>query len=392
MRWFSVAVLAVVLAIWFSPRVTSGKPFPQLLPPASDFELTLREDPNSNLPLGPSCGGEAGLTIYCRAFVVTLKNIGQHTIHLSRIGCQEPMVDIERKEPNSSSGWWTISHVNRPRCTPWTYTNLRLRPGESTEFATRLISPSRPWDVGLALSPGEQTLRAQWWLWGCIEDPEGTDCMAPLQVMRHSGIEGIGSVEFQTPVEVLSNEIKVESPTMPDLGMLKLSFEVNALPNPQGWSQSRPAPTKCAGKAGTSIECTVFHYAIRNLGDRAIRNGRFTCSDYSIMPEYRTDDGEWKRLESRLQICNSNVYFETPILPGKTAEGTFTIPRLAPEFDTEPLYPAGEYHLRFQFQSSACFAAPDGSFCLLWPKEQPAITSNEITVHATEFVSPGKPE
>lgn len=393
MRKFYVLILLVVLATWFSPRTASGSDFPQLLPPASDFELTLREDPNSKLPLGPSCGGEAGLTLSCRAFVVTLKNVGPHTIHLSRIGCQEPMVDFEWKEPNSSSGWWPISHVNRPACTPWTYVNLRLKPGESTEFATRLVSPLRPADEATGATPGEFTLRAQWWLWGCTENPEGSDCLAPLQIQKPASWGGTtADVEIQSPVEVLSNEIKVQSPILPDLGTLKLGFEVIALPNPQGWSQSNPLPAKCAGQAGTSIECTVFHYAIRNLGDRPVRNGRWTCEDYSIMPEYRTDGVEWKHLESELLGCTRNFIVETPILPGQIAEGTFTIPSLAPKFNTTSLYPAGAYVFRFRFQSIACIAAPDGSFCLVTPKEQPEVTSNEVTVNATKFVPSGKPE
>ena len=34
-------------------------PFPRLLPPREDFRLTLREEPHSEMPLGPSCSGEA---------------------------------------------------------------------------------------------------------------------------------------------------------------------------------------------------------------------------------------------------------------------------------------------------------------------------------------------
>jgi len=143
----------------------------------------------------------------------------------------------------------------------------------------------------------------------------------------------------------------------------------------------------CATDPGTSIECTVFHYAIRNMGDHPIRNGRFSCSDYSIMPEYRTDDGDWKQLQSRLMACTANVFFETPILPGKAAEGDVTLRGLAPQFDTSPLYPAGKYELHFRFHSSACFASLDGSFCIQSPKEQIVANSNAITVKATAFTA-----
>src|ERR1700722_16801542 len=136
MRKFCIVIFLAVGAASGLPGVSSAKPFPQLLPPANEFELTLREDPNSKLPLGPSCGAEAGLTLACRAFVVTLKNVGGHTVHLSRIGCQEPVVSLEIKEPNSSSGWMGISQVTRPPCTPWSYVNLRLKPGESADYMT----------------------------------------------------------------------------------------------------------------------------------------------------------------------------------------------------------------------------------------------------------------
>jgi hypothetical protein len=367
-------------------------PFPQLLPPASEFELTLREDLDSKLPLGPSCGGEAGLTLACRAFVVTLKNIGEHTVHLSRIDCQEPVVNFEMKEPKSSNGWWPISLVARPRCTPWTYVNLRLKPGESTEYTTRLISPNRKPGYDVPVAPRSYMIRAQWIIQGCTENPEGSDCLAPLQVMKTASLrgQGQGDVEFQTPVKVVSDEIEANSPVLPNLGTLKIAFEV--IPNPQAWTKSLPMPAKCDGQAVSSIECIVFHYAIRNLGDRAIRNGRYSCSDYSVNPEYRTGSGEWKQLDSRPVACSRNIYFETPILPGETAEGDFILSGPASEFDTTPLYPAGDYQLRFRFQASACFASSDGSFCLQRPKDQPAVLSNEVVVHATEFVPSGTPQ
>lgn len=389
-KLFGLVALALFAAS-FPHRSLAQSPFPQLLPPASDFELTLREDLNSKLPLGPSCGGEAGLTLACRAFVVTLKNIGQHTVRLSRINCQEPVVNFEMKEPGSSSGWAPISQVSRPRCTPWAYVNLRLKPGESTEYATRLTSPNRAPDFA-AVAPRAYTIRARWALWGCTENPEGSDCLAPLQVMKIPswGGPGQGHVEIQTPIEVASSSIEVNSPVLPDLGQLKIAFEIT--PNPQGWSKSLPQPAKCVGQAVTSVECTVFHYAIRNLGDRPIRNGRYTCSDFSIAPEYSTGDGEWKSMHPRLVACTSNIYFETPILPGQAEEGDFILSYLAPDFDTTPLYPAGDYQFRFHFQANACFASPDGSFCLQRPKDQPAVVSNEVTVHATEFVPPNKPK
>src|SRR5208282_134168 len=59
-----------------SPQWSSStwSPFPPLLPAASNFLLTLLEDPHSSLTLGPSCGGAAGRTLHCRAFILTLTN------------------------------------------------------------------------------------------------------------------------------------------------------------------------------------------------------------------------------------------------------------------------------------------------------------------------------
>src|SRR5258705_6925085 len=49
------------------------EPFPRLLPPPKDFRLTLREEPHSKMPFDPSCGGEASLTLLCRAITLTLE-------------------------------------------------------------------------------------------------------------------------------------------------------------------------------------------------------------------------------------------------------------------------------------------------------------------------------
>jgi hypothetical protein len=215
--------------------------------------------------------------------------------------------------------------------------------------------------------------------WGCTENPEGTDCLAPLQVLK--------AVEFQPPVEVVSKGIEVDSPALPDLGSLKLGFESSIATGPQAAEVGKRSGAWCATDSGTSVECTVFHFAIRNLGNRPVRNGRFSCNDYSIIPEYRADDGEWKQLRSQLKGCNQNIYFETPIQPGEAAEGNFILSALAPRFDTSPLYAAGRYEIHFSFYSSVCFASPDGSFCIQSPREQTVTISNVVTVSATAFTA-----
>ena len=391
MRAFRTAVLGLSIAFAL-PNSVSAAPFPQLLPDAGSFELTVGEDSTSSLPPGPACGGEAALTLACRAFVVTLRNAGARTVHLSRFACQEPVVTFEMKEPNSSSGWWPISQISRPNCTPWIYENLRLRPGESTKYTTRLVSGNRSAEFA-PVAPRSYTIHVRWLLWGCTEDPEGTDCLAPLQVLKANSWGGppTGDVEFQTPIEVVSKEIEVNSPTLPDLGPLKLGLEISVSPEPQANEVRKHLAASCATGPETSIPCTVFHFAIRNLGDRPVRTGRYTCSDFSMIPEYRTNGGEWKQLQSRLADCTANVYFETPIMPGRAVEGNFAMETLAPRFDASPLYPAGKYEIRVRFQSRACFAAPDGSFCIQSPKEETLAISNVVTINATAFAAGGTP-
>jgi hypothetical protein len=388
-----LTVLGLVAAILI-PSPVHPAPFPQLLPDASNFELTIREDPASTLPYAPACAGEVSAALACRAFVVTLRNVGVHTVHLSRIACHEPVVSFDMKQPRSTSGWWPIStNPGRGPCDPWVYENLRLRPGEMTEYSTRLVSKSRP-PESPPVAPGPYTIRAAWLLWGCTEKPEGTDCLPPLQVFGDNmpGIRAprIGDVEAQSPVWVISKEIEVNSPALSDFGPLKIGFELSIASKQESAELRRQLPPSCATEQEASIECTVFHFAIRNLGDRPIRNGRWTCSDFSLIPEYRTDDGEWKQLQARLPGCTANFVVWTAILPGKAAEGSFALSWLAPRFDTSPLYPAGQYEIRVHFHSDACFASDEGSFCIQDPKEQVEAISSAVTMNAAAF-SPNPP-
>src|SRR5258708_6277366 len=100
----SAATTILMLCSLASGSAAMGGQFPRLLPPAEDFHLTLREEPQSDLPLGPSCEGEASVTLLCRAFTLTLENASKHTIHISELSCFEPDVVFERTAANSSSG------------------------------------------------------------------------------------------------------------------------------------------------------------------------------------------------------------------------------------------------------------------------------------------------
>jgi len=214
-----------------------------------------------------------------------------------------------------------------------------------------------------AVGPGQYTMRAQWILEGCTEAPNGYDCL-------------IGA---QEPVTVFSNSVAVESPQLGELRGLKFAFEVaiNAPP------ERDPSCTA----ANMNVECTVFHYVIRNLADRPVRNARFSCSDTSIQPEYRFEMGEWKPVPQRLWSCTMNILTESEILPGGALEGSFTIRNLRPGYDTSSLQVPGQYQFRFTFWPNACITSPDASFCLWSPEKQPTVTSKELTLQNLKLQS-----
>lgn len=344
----------------------------RLLPPTEDFRLTLQEAKQADLPLGPSCGGEASLTLMCRPFILRLENVGTHTVRISGLRCQEPWIRFEKKLPAGfSSEWWPISQPEQPRCETLEWTQTRLRPGEHIEYATRLASRRRSVD---SVEPGTHTVRANWLLFGCTEIPEGTDCLSPLQDSR--------TVEHD-PVILYSNELTLDSPDLGNLGSLSFGFEVRLAPNELS-KTGFAAQTTCAGN-NTIIDCTVFHFSIRNLGVRPVRNATFTCTAWGISPEYRFEGSEWKAVPIITSTeCIMNVLIETAILPGASVEGTFTLPTLAPGYDTTELRRPGAYNLRFKFWPQACVASPDGRLDLVCPVKQPPILSNELTVRVPD--------
>src|SRR6478752_7057644 len=347
---------------------------PQLLPSANEFRLTLAEDSHSKLPLGPSCTGEAAETLTCRAFTVTLENLSKKAVQISLGGCNEPQIRIDRKLSNSSSGWFPVSSIRSETCRPMTWASIRLTPGEEHTHATRLISPRR---YAETFEPGSYTLRAEWVLFGCTEEPEGTDCLGSLQVVHPPSVAS--SFDFQVPVAVISNEVTLDAPVLPDFGHLKFTFEVSARQGPPPASSAKKS-VDCTGDANASIDCIVFHYAIHNVGDRPIRHGGYSCSGFGITPEYRPAHGEWQPVPFPAWVCTANIFFEMPILPGKTAEGDFILSTLAPGYNTSVLRAAGDYSFRCYFWPNACFASPDGAFCLARPEKQEAVRSPELSV------------
>jgi hypothetical protein len=379
----TLVALAALFSGCLSPSSPSAafaqSPFARLLPPATQFHLTLREQAHTNLPLGSSCGREAAQTLTCRAFVLTLENASTHTVRLSEIGCQGPSITIWRREPRSGGGWVPVSQPLRPPSAMLTWSNLRLTPGDRTEYETRLIAPHRSAND---FAPGSYTLRASWLLLGCIEPPDGADCLDPLQ--RGS----VPRIDLQEPVNVFSNEVIADSPALPDLGTLRFLADVVIRVDPVGNAKSTQT---CSAETKT-IDCTVFHYTVLNESDRPMRNTFCGCVYwFPITPEYRIASGAWKpvpQLSPRNAntpaagpSCLANPCFPNPVLPGGTVmEGESILATLGPGYDTAPMREAGEYRLRFTFWPRACFASPDAAFCLAWPAKQVPVISPEITM------------
>jgi hypothetical protein len=367
------AALLALSFVAFTLGSATAAPVPRRLPPAEDFHLTLQRMPQSNLPLGPSCGGEASLALLCQAFKVTLENASTSTVRISGMRCIEPNIDFWRLDPRSGSDWLLVSQPGQPTCRTLDWLNIRLKPGEKTEYATRLISPNREIQY---LVQGSYSIRAQWTLFGCTEDPDGVDCLTPLQTIRPPST--LPPIRVQEPVTVISNVLQAESPPLPNLGDLKFGFEV-AIEN-VNTTEPPAAPDNFCKPADKTADCVTFHYFIRNLGDHAVRNATSTCSDSGIAPEYRYESGDWQRVPQRSWLCSANRLIETVILPGGTIEGTFNLTTLRSPYDTKALKTPGLYGFRFTFKANACIASPDGSFCLQRPAEQPRVLSNTLQV------------
>lgn len=157
-----------------------------------------------------------------------------------------------------------------------------------------------------------------------------------------------------------------------------LSFSVVARSGPPARDIYGAKP--CASENTHSIDCVVFHYYIRNVGDSALRNLRSTCGFSGITPEFQIAHNNWQALQGHTWVCTSNVAFETPILVGRTDEGEFTLSTLPPGFDTTPLRNPGAYRMRFVLRPKVCNASADGEKCIGSFKQLPASVSDEIDV------------
>jgi len=175
---------------------------------------------------------------------------------------------------------------------------------------------------------------------------------------------------------LVSNEIVAESPKL-EFGKPSFAFEAEPLSDAQ--SDLRESKG-CASENKLSIDCRVFKYRILNLSARAVRNFTYSCSESGVFPEYRNAEGQWTPLPQVSWVCTMNIVIETPILSGKAYENEFTLANLAPGYDLTPLRAPGEHQLRFRFSPYACFASPDGRFCLTGAERQQPVVSSEVIV------------
>jgi hypothetical protein len=230
------------------------------------FRLTLREDPNSTLALGPSCAAEVAQTLTCRGFVLTLENASTQIIYPTD-NCGENLIWMYKKNSRTvPDGWQPVSRTTQSSCEPRPMIRSRLRPGERTDIAVRLIEPGRTAD---SFGPGSYTFRAGWNFWACPEKADSDDCLASIDGGR------------LVPASAVSNEITVESPRQPDLGALNFSFEVAVRAGLPANATSSRATAGCSADTSGSINCTVFHYTIRNRSDRPVRNATSKHDDIS---------------------------------------------------------------------------------------------------------------
>jgi hypothetical protein len=399
---------AVILcAVRVAAAASEMPPLAPPLPPASEFRVTLAEAPDAKLPPTPACSEEAAGTLTCRAFTVTLENIGAHTVRLSELDCADPEVRIETTSPNPT-GWFPVGE-HRDDChnaqysdsekttVPWK--NIRMRPGDRYSFTGRFMV-----QLGGALGrvdvpmPPTAVLRATWTLRGCTEETEGADCLTALEshwLPAHQNLCTFECIFFQPALQISSQPISVDQPgplTLP-LPPLELALTARMLDPHDPLIQPGSQLERCTPEHAGSVDCVALHLTVRNAGTRALRIGRWTCGDlgFAGVPELRPEGGAWKPLQSSFMMCDHNFVKWTALLPGKNVEEEMTLGRVAAVFQINPVREAGRYDVRIDYAPQVCVASPDGSFCLTEPQSLPQMTSPAATFETTATLPEEKP-
>jgi hypothetical protein len=132
----------------------------------------------------------------------------------------------------------------------------------------------------------------------------------------------------------------------------RLTLSVAVRPGPPVESDYSNARNCTPEKTG-SIDCTAFHYTVRNVGTSPIMLVWSTCNGFFIgVHDFRVNSGEWHTLRDTPFMCARNMTIRVVMAPGSTREGEFTITGLP--YDTSPLRSRGEYQLRFTFFPVVC--------------------------------------
>jgi hypothetical protein len=230
-------------------------------------------------------------------------------------------------------------------------------------------------------------LRATWTLRGCTEETAGDDCLSVLETHRVApkNVCSFLCIFFQPTLEVSSGPISVSQPgplTLP-LPLLELGLTSRMLDPADPLIHPRSRLEGCTQVRAGSVDCVALHLTVRNAGTRALRIGRWTCSDFAEVPEFRTVGGAWKPLQTSLLVCTANGEEETALLPGQTVEEEMTLPHVAAGFRVDPVREAGRYDVRIKYAPDVCVASPDGSFCLTERQRLPQMTSPVATFETT---------
>jgi len=250
--------------------------------------------------------------------------------------------------------------------------------------------------VNLPVAP-TAVLRAKWTLRGCTEETEGDDCLSAMESHWVPALRRgctYPCIFFQPAVEVTSEQIIVSEPgplTLP-LPPLELALTARMLDPADPQIKAHPQLEGCTPEYAGSVDCVALHMTLRNAGTRALRIGRWNCSDFSETPEFRIEGGSWKPLESSWMACTRNFVEWTALLPGQSVEEEMTLRHVAAGFQINPVREAGKYDVRIDYAPQVCVASPDGSFCLTEPQSLPQMTSPaasfETTVTLPEEKSP----
>lgn len=365
------------------------------LPPANEFRVTLTESPDAKLPPVPACGEEAASTLTCRAFTVTLENIGTHTVNLSELDCADPEVRLETTSPNPT-GWFPVGE-HRDDCHnaqygekgPFSWKNVLMKPGDKHSFTGRfMVRLGGTWGRGNVPVPPTAVLRATWTLRGCTEETDGDDCLSVLethQVPAHKTVCSYQCIFFQPTLEASSAPISVSQPgplTLP-LPPLELALIARMLDPADPMILPRSRLEGCTQARAGSIDCVALHLTVRNAGTRALRIGRMTCSDFAEAPEFRTEGDAWRPLQTSMRVCTRNFMEWVPLLPGHNVEEEMTLLHVAAGFKIDPMREAGRYDVRINYAPAVCVASPDGSFCLTEPQGLPPMKSPVATFKTT---------